>query len=415
MTEPGVGAIPAAALEQAFAGSLPGWTLRPVLAWLAGEGRRAADLSQLLAGLGERLAAAGAPVWRLRVSLRTLHPQVAAFSSVWLRGRGASAARVLREVTVSDAFIGSPIAHVIGNGTPFRRDLRDLVEGSDHQALHDVRAEGGTDYLALPAQWRDGIGAVFIVVSDAQGGFDATDLVKLTALVECASPVLEVLALRHVARSLLDTYLGPRTGERVLRGQVRRGDGETIEAALWFSDLRDFTPLTESLPPERLLDTLNVYFELVAAAVTARGGEILRFIGDAMLIVFPTTPGDDGRAACHAAMDAAEDAFAALAAQNHRRRRAGEPQLRFGVGLHFGTVVYGNVGAPDRLDFTVMGTAVNRTARLESLTKTLGRPVLVSAEFGQRIDRPLEDLGLHPMKGVATPQPVFAPADAGTD
>ena len=193
-----------------------------------------------------------------------------------------------------------------------------------------------------------------------------------------------------------------------MSGKVRRGDGEVIDAVMWFSDLRDFTPLTESLPPERLLGMLNAYFELVAAAVTARGGEILRFIGDAMLIVFPVSSATSPRAACEAALDGARDAYASLAALNHRRRRAGEPMIRFGVGLHVGEVIYGNVGAPDRLDFTVMGPAVNRTARLESLTKTLGPPLLMSSEFAAQIRAGIHSLGQHAMKGVAERQEVFA-------
>ena len=414
MNDPSPGRSDAsAALEQALDGSLPGWSLRPVLVWLLARGRLCTDLPVLLGGLGEALVEQGAPLWRLRVSLRTLHPQVRAFGGLWFRGQVASANRVLHEIEHSDAFIGSPIAHVIESGTMFRRDLRRLVEDEDHQALHEVRAEGGTDYLALPVRWRDAVDATLIAVSDADTGFDDTDIVKFTALAECVAPLLATLAMRHTARSLLDTYVGPRTGERVLNGQIQRGDGESIEAALWFSDLRDFTPLSESLEPAKLLATLNAYFELVAAAVTSRGGEILRFIGDAMLIVFPCARGTDAAAACEAALDAAEDAFATLAALNHRRRRAGEAEIRFGVGLHFGTAIYGNVGAPDRLDFTVMGPAVNRTARLESLTKTLGVSMLLSAEFGRHVQAPLRSLGEHPMKGVAGMQPVYALVEEG--
>jgi len=153
---------------------------------------------------------------------------------------------------------------------------------------------------------------------------------------------------------------------------------------------------------------LNAYFEHVDAAVTPRGGEILRFIGDAMLIVFPAQTRREIDAACRAAVDAALDAFANLATLNHRRHRAGEPQIRFGVGLNVGEVIYGNVGAPDRLDFTVMGPAVNRTARLEGLTKTLGVPLLMSAEFAAHLDVPLRSLGAQQMKGVPRAQEVFA-------
>ena len=209
----------------------------------------------------------------------------------------------------------------------------------------------------------------------------------------------------------MDTYLGRRTGEKVLAGMVKRGDADVINAALWFSDLRDFTRLTESLAPEQVLKMLNDYFEFVSAAVTANGGEILRFIGDAMLIVFPISGDSCQHTAARAAIEAALDAQNSLAALNHLRRRHDEPEIEFGVGLNVGEVIYGNVGAPDRLDFTVMGPAVNRTARLESLTKTLGRNILFSREFADLISEPVQPMGEHPMKGIDGMQPVFALRD----
>jgi len=215
-----------------------------------------------------------------------------------------------------------------------------------------------------------------------------------------------------LSTSLLDTYLGKRTGKKVLSGMIKRGDADIINAALWFSDLRDFTQMTENLPEDKLLKILNDYFEYVAAAVTARGGEILRFIGDAMLIVFPIDERVSRQSACKAAIDAARDAQQSLATHNHRRRRHGENEIRFGVGLNVGEVIYGNVGAPDRLDFTVMGPAVNRTARLESLTKTVGENILVSKEFSDIVDCPMKSLGEHMMKGIEQPQPVYAPTES---
>jgi adenylate cyclase len=175
--------------------------------------------------------------------------------------------------------------------------------------------------------------------------------------------------------------------------------------------LRDFTRLTETLPAREVLQMLNDYFEFVSAAVTARGGEILRFIGDAMLIVFPIDGDMCQKTACNAAIDSAIDAQSTLASLNHRRRRRGEPEIKFGVGLNVGEVVYGNVGAPDRLDFTVMGPAVNRTARLESLTKTLGCNILFSQQFSELIDTQSTYLGMHEMKGIAESQPVYAVCD----
>jgi adenylate cyclase len=206
----------------------------------------------------------------------------------------------------------------------------------------------------------------------------------------------------------MNTYVGRRSGEKVLSGMIKRGDADIINAALWFSDLRNFTHLTETLATEQVLELLNQYFELVAAAVTARGGEILRFIGDAMLIVFPIDDNMCQQTACNAAIEAAIDAQRALLSLNRRRGKHGQPPIEFGVGLNIGEVIYGNVGAPDRLDFTVMGPVVNRTARLESLTKELGCNILFSKIFAELIETPSEFLGQHEMKGIAEPQAVYA-------
>jgi adenylate cyclase len=228
-------------------------------------------------------------------------------------------------------------------------------------------------------------------------------------LTELLAFPIEIFVEHRAALALLDTYVGPRAGRRVLQGLIRRGDGEVIDAAIWFSDLRDFTPLTESLPWAQLLEILNAYFEFVDAAVTAQGGEILHFIGDAILIVFPTSPKGDCRQACKAALEAARDAFNGIATVNMRRSRAGQPAIRFGVGLHVGEVIYGNIGTPDRLNFTVMGAAVNRAARLQSMTKKLARSVLISADFAACIDETVESLGCHLMKGVKDLQEIFTP------
>lgn len=389
-----------------------GWSLETVVAWLAREGRKIAEPALFVEALGLELIDIGAPVMRLRVGCQTIHPQIAAWSVGWQRGTpGADEFRASHGITERDTYRGSPVEHLHKTGRPFRRRLVDLEEGRDHLLLHELAAEGGTDYLALPLVFSDGQINFFTLVTDGAPGFADADIEKFTRLVDHAAPILEVYTTRRIAQALLDTYVGRRTGERVLKGQIKRGDGEVIEAALWFSDLRDFTPLTENLEPKRLLAMLNAYFETVAAAVTARGGEVLRFIGDAMLIVFPIGPGTDKAAACVAAVDAAIDAFDSVAAVNSRRRRAGEPPIRFGVGLDTGTVIYGNVGAADRLDFTVMGPAVNRTARLEALTKELGRALLMSADVAGVVASPTESLGRHRMKGVAAEQEVFALVD----
>ena len=391
--------------------SSTGWSVGQVVDWLLRDGRLSAEPSELVDTLAAKLLAAGAPLWRLRLGFFTINPQLAAWAYVWMRGRSTHVEQYPHGVQQTDAYIGSPAQRMVDSGTPVRYRL-DHLAPSDHRLLHELAAEGGTDYALFPLRFSDGSRNVFALATDDPRGFSAHDLASFETLSHALSPVLEVAATRRIAETLLDTYVGHRTGGRVLQGQIQRGAAETIHAALWYSDLRDFTPLTETLPTPQLLAMLNEYFETVAAAVSARGGEILRFVGDAMLIVFPADAGHGSDLACRAAVDAALDAFARLEAINRRRRQGGDPEIRFGVGLTAGEVVYGNVGAPDRLDFTVIGPSVNRAARLESLTKELGVPLLMTAPFAGCLGRPVRSLGMHRLKGLPEPVEVYALEEA---
>jgi adenylate cyclase len=394
-------------MDIAFPDDRVGWPLAPVVSWLFAEGRKIGHAKSFFDALCRRLLDAGAPNWRVRVNYEVINPQVVASSLTWYRGRdGVTEFNAPHEMRLSADYFGSPVQELHSTGRLVRYRL-DALEARNHAILHGLAGEGGIDYAAIPLTFSSGIVNAFIVATDRADGFSDADIAKLCTLASFLTPIFEVMAMNQVLKSVLDTYVGPRTAAKVLKGLIKRGDGETIRAALWFSDLRDFTQLTESLPPQRLLAMLNSYFEHVAAAVTPRGGEILRFIGDAMLIVFPVGADSDTKAACAAAADAAADAFARLANINRQRRAAAEPEIRFGLGLHVGEVIYGNVGAPNRLDFTVMGPAVNRTARLADLTKAAGYPLLMSAEFAAHLDRPLRSLGRYKLRGVAEAQEVF--------
>ena len=393
--------------ERSPQGCSGGWRVSPIIDWLLREGRLNPDTPRLIDALAERVIEAGAPLWRLRVIFRTIHPQVAVWGYTWVRGRGICVERYGHGIWGQEAYLGSPGQRANDRGEAVRYRL-DRLAPDAHPVLHEVAAQGATDYVLMPMLFSDGTRNVLAVATDAPQGFSEADLEALAILNDALSSVLEVAAARRIAEALLETYVGRRTGARVLRGLIKRGDGETIHAAVWYSDLRDFTPLTEMLPAPDLLAMLNAYFETLASAVTPRGGEILDFIGDGMLIVFPVGMDGSVNAACRSALDAALDAFAGVATVNYRRQRRGEQEIRFGVGLNVGEVFYGNVGAPDRLDFTVMGPAVNRAARLETLTKELGIPLLMSGAFAGRLNRRTRSLGLHQMKGVANEQEVFA-------
>jgi len=384
------------------------WSVAPVIDWLLRDGRLIADPVSLVDALAARLLDAGAPLWRMRLGFFTIHPQLAAWAYIWKRGKGTHTERVPYGVQRTGAYLGSPVQQMVESGAPVRYRL-DRLGAADHPLLHELAAAGGRDYLLMPLQFSDGSRNVMALTTDAAAGFGRRDAANFEKLRHPLAAVLEVAATHRAAQTLLDTYVGHRTGRRIMRGQIQRGAADEIDAAIWYSDLRNFTALSETLPAPLLLDTLNAYFELVADAVTSRGGEILRFMGDAMLIVFPADKQGELGPACNAALEAARDAFARADELNRRRRLGGAPEFRFGVGLNAGRVVYGNVGAPDRLDFTVIGPAVNRAARLESLTKELGVPLLMTGAFVAALGRPARPLGAHRMRGLEEAVEVFAP------
>ena len=384
------------------------WLTQALTDWLFSTGRLIADNNRFTQELALQLVSAGAPVDGIRIMVRTLNPQVLAFSNFWSSSNNRTQTATARHgVRSTDRYIGSPLKFILEERRSLHQPLNDLPADS-HAAYLELLADGYTDYLGLPIEFSDGAVSAIMFSTKKPAGFCPADIDTLERLRDYLAPILELHSTRHTAISVMNTYVGKRTGRKIMDGMVQRGDADLINAAIWFSDLRNFTHLTETLPADQLLELLNSYFEFVSAAVTARGGEILRFIGDAMLIVFPIDESMCGKTACTAAIDAAIDAYSTLATINHQRRRHDKPPIEFGVGLNIGEVIYGNVGAPDRLDFTVMGPAVNRTARLESLTKTLGSNILFSREFADLIDQPVENLGDHAMKGIEGQHPVFA-------
>ncbi len=380
-----------------------------VVTWLTETGRLIADPLELVAAFSEQLNRNALQISRFRIGFRTIHPQIAVWAYWWSNTDGKAEIWIGHHgIESTDEYQNSPIQKVLDSGTWYQRKLTDLDPDNDHRLLHEQARQGGTDYLAIPTQFSDGTLNISNFTSSAPGGFDAADVNALVEITKAISPIIEIHATRQIATTLLNTYVGPRTGVRIMKGAIKRGDGETIQAALWFSDLRDFTPLTETLPPDALLAMLNCYFENIASSVVECGGEILRFIGDAMLIVFPMENGLTEQQVCQSALTAARQAFEHIGTINKERAALDQPPIKFGVGLHFGDVIYGNVGSADRLDFTVMGPAVNRTARLESLTKKLGHSLLLSAEMATLANVATIDLGHHEMKGVTQPQPIFA-------
>lgn len=387
-----------------------GWSLEPVATWLYTEGRHLRDVLVLLEGAAARLDAAGAQIDRLAIMSRTLHPQLVGWSARWSRKEGVRREAFEHGVHGSDAYVGSPIQAVQEHLSTVRMRVTPAPLEGEHSLVQDLRSEGITDYVALPMISGAGTVNAMTLATTAAAGFSEADIERFKALSNLMAPLIEIIAVRRSSKGLLDTFVGPRIGDRIIAGQVKRGDGDRIDAAFWYSDLRGFTRLSETLPTAELLHLLNDYFEFCAAAAAARGGEILQFIGDAILIVFEIGKPEDRSAVCESALDAAIDAFDSIAVVNHRRRRAGQAEIEFGLGLHVGTVTHANVGSPNRLAFNVVGPAVNMTARIQAMTKEIGTPLLLSAEFAGLIKRPKRSVGRHDLRGVAAGQELFAPA-----
>ena len=371
------------------------WESGPITEWLLEEGRLLPDHGELIRQLGQKMFAGGAPLWRLRLSMRTLHPLVTAVSAMWERdGEPTAPLEAAHGLEGRSSYIGSPLAIIGETGAAYRRRLTETLSDDDHSVLHELKARGGTDYFGLPIWFSNGARAILVFATDAEGGFSGPDIEGFTRIASVLAPVVEVFRSRSISLAVAEAYLGPRTGRRVLDGQITRGDIETVDAAILVSDMRDWSGLNNRLSAEDAVALANRYFEIVADAVDANGGEILKFIGDGVLAVFPTGENpDDDRRACESALAAARHAF--------ETAKTSDPPLgvELGIGLHFGTVLYGNVGSTTRIDFTVLGRAVNIAARIEGLCGTLATPLLFSRDIADRLTEPARLVSRECLKG----------------
>lgn len=386
----------------------------PVAVWLIEEGWKVAGVAELVRGLCEGLVATGLPMWRLNLLVRWLHPEFMGASYLWRRGDPeVGFFRVGEEVLASPAYLDSPSRIAFEAGTTVRRRLVGAGAVVDYPLLEELREAGGTDYVVLPVEFTiAGRTSVVSVATDHAGGFSRAQLERMDRLRPLFARLCEGHLLKSLATVLLDTYVGHEAGARILQGEIRRGAGETIRAVICACDLRNFTPLSDALPRDALIALLNAYFERVGTAMTANGGEVVKFIGDSILVIFPVTPALAPREACRAALAAARQAMAAMEDLNRERRAAGAEPLGFRLALHIGDVMYGNIGMPGRLDFTVIGPAVNLVSRLERLAGELDLPVVVSKAFARHLPEPLVHLGRHRLRGVREPQEAFTVSDA---
>jgi adenylate cyclase len=395
-----------------------GEALASVVAWLSGAARHLGGPDVLLAGLCERLCALGVPLARASLSHFTLHPLLHARSHRWREGQGVTTEVHPHGAQLQPGYTLSPFRALREGGAPrIRRLLVAASRADDFPMLAELRAQGLTDYLALPVCFGDGSRHAISWATAAPGGFTPAELGVLEGLQPILQLVVELLAQRDMMSVLVDTYLGRDAGQRVLQGQIKRGDGETTSAVICLCDLRGFTTLSDQLPRDALLELLNAYLGTVVGAFHAHGAEVLKFMGDAVLAIFRIEEEARVTERCAEAVRTMHEAVAAAERDNAERRRQGLEPYAFGAALHVGDVMYGNIGAPDRLDFTVIGPAVNLASRIIGQCAALGETVLLSEAFATRYPGAVRDLGAHALKGVAQPVRLFAlegaPADTG--
>jgi len=372
------------------------------------------DLGGLLSTACEALVEAGVPVWRASLDIPTIDPNARAMAHKWWSDRPLSSEPLPHGPEQEGVFRDSVIFYVMSRGLEAQSWHLERGEGVEEFALlHDLKAQGCTEYsLRLVGFGGDMAvrGVALSLATKRAGGFAPEGLKVADRLVPALALGAYRMSLARTATETLSIYLGPRSAHRVLGGEIRRGEGETIAAAILLVDLRGFTALTEREDALRVVGWLNEHFEAIGDVIAAHGGEILKFVGDGLLAVFPAAADQTPCADCERALRAAVEGQAANRKLNARRILRGEPSLEADAVLHFGEVVYGNVGASRRLDFTVIGRAVNEASRMEPLCAHVASSLVISEAFARRCDTPFRDLGSFALRGIEGRRRVYGPA-----
>ena len=393
--------------------------------WVVREGIRGATADALFDSLCQRIVIAGVPLWRAFAGMPTLHPQWGGYSYTWRRDLNAiEPGQFGRGFQYEQMVQNSPFGYLIRqmedsahgeNPWPYlRRRLTGPEANLDFPILKELAAASASDYFAEVVRFGAdgdpsyGIGIGYSFTTDRPEGFSDDDLVLLRAVLPAVSLAMMTHAGHTIASGLLGAYLGGDAGRRVHAGAVERGSVETVRAVIWFADVRAFTAIADKTPGLIVIELLNAIFETLTASLRPRGGQVLKFLGDGMLAIFPFVDATQVET-CSQALDAAAEAMAGLDRLNAARQEAHKPIAAVDLALHLGEVLYGNVGAVDRLDFTVIGPAVNEVARIETLCEPLGRKVLISAELAAVVGdrRRLEPLGYHTLRGVREPREIY--------
>jgi len=394
-------------------GALALQTPKDVEDWLLADALAETDLLALYQEFIWRLRAAGLPIARCSLHAGTLHPQLYGYTLIWTVDDGfCDEANVSISARTSDVFRRSPLYSVIMTGVRFRTLLEGRGAEQSSPLMRELAEIGITEYAALPLRTGGAYHNAATMATRQAGGFSEPQFEAIERLLRPLTLHIERHIAQRISENICTTYLGDDAGQRVLSGAITRGGGEAIEAVIWASDLRGFTQLADRLSDEQLTAVLNAYFDCLCGAVTDHGGDVLKFIGDGLLAVFPFADFATEEAAAEAAISAAEAALAALdrlnASDDGPAPGARWRPLRTGIALHRGHVFFGNVGAPQRLDFTVIGKAVNAASRVESLCKTVGRDLLITGPVAELSKRPLEDVGAFDLRGLEASIRVFA-------
>jgi adenylate cyclase len=385
--------------------------LEKITDWLIDGARSASSPPQMMSETCERLVRAGLPLWRVGVFVRMLHPDIFGRSFVWRQGAEVVMTAANFDVIDSDEYRSSPLSVLYSTEKEVRRRLSGSAVSDNSPFLADMREEGVTDYIALPLRFTDGSIHSASWTTKQPGGFTEDHIESLRKVVPPLARVIEIINLSRKASILLDTYVGNRAGERILGGQIRRGHTDTMHAAIWLSDLRGYTALSDRLPAETVVDILNQYFDCQVSAIKTHGGEVLKFMGDGLLAVFPIAEaGGNIQQVCARALEAARESRASVEAMHYPIADTVE-RFRFGVALHVGKILYGNIGGGNRLDFTCIGPAVNLAARLEKIAGRLHRTIVASEGFAGICAGGWADLGEFPIAGFSKAERVYGLAD----
>ena len=380
-----------------------------VVAWLVDGARSAPSPQQVLEEMSVRLCECGVPLWRVEVFVRTLHPEVVGRRFQWRHGNEVAVSMATYNVSPTEESRKSFVEHLCAGSSSIRIRLhRDVF--IEFPLLTELRAEGAKDLLAMPLVFTKGDVHAAIFTTREPEGFTDEQVAGLEAIVKPLARIAEVRALQRTATNLLDTYVGSRAGERILAGQIRRGHTESINAAIWLSDMRGFTSLSDQVAPKIMIGILNDYFDCQVPSILKHGGEVLKFMGDGLLAMFPIENQEDEKGICAEALAAGLEARARIA-EFETTEVEDVKQIRFGLALHVGEVLYGNIGGGNRLDFTCIGPAVNLAARLEKIAAELGRTIVTSSAFGCHFNSQLTTIGEFTVRGFGGKQMVFGLTD----